>query len=296
MKTHREWASSILNPDAVTLEDDIFYESNAQSLECGAFDPKLHENLFSIEDNSWWFRYRNKIIESGISRFLTQKCVIVDVGGGNGFVASHLSKIGFDVVLFEPGLQGCKNARRRGLKKIVCAPFSSKIVKRGSVSAVGLFDVMEHMENEANSLGDVYELLVADGMLFGTVPAHKWLWSQEDENAGHFRRYSASSLSEVLRSNGFKVVYVSYFFRFLSLPISIFRVLPFKIFGKKGARHTEPSLGKSAFVVPKFVESIISLLFGKEAEKIRTTSIKHGSSIFFAAKKEAGESISENFK
>ena len=43
--------------------------------------------------------------------------VYFDVGGGNGFVAKGLEEKGISTVLIEPGIQGCINAKNRGLKK-----------------------------------------------------------------------------------------------------------------------------------------------------------------------------------
>jgi hypothetical protein len=37
-----------------------------------------------------------------------------------------------------------------------------------------------------------------------TVPAFSFLWSEEDVLAGHFRLYTLSSISKVLKSSGFE--------------------------------------------------------------------------------------------
>lgn len=38
-----------------------------------------------------------------------------------------------------------------------------------------------------------------------TVPAHQWMWSHRDVDAGHLRRYSASRLRATLEGCGFEV-------------------------------------------------------------------------------------------
>ena len=56
-----------------------------------------------------------------------------------------------------------------------------------------------------------------------TVPAFMKLWSNEDVDAGHFRRYTIDSLNNVVAASGLSIVYESYFFGFLYLPILVIR-------------------------------------------------------------------------
>ena len=58
------------------------------------------------------------------------------------------------------------------------------------------------------------------------VPAHAWLWCDEDVEAGHFRRYSRESMVAALSHAGFAVEYITYFFRWMPLPIFVLRTLP----------------------------------------------------------------------
>ncbi len=45
------------------------------------------------------------------------------------------------------------------------------------IGAIGLFDVLEHIENEAGFLKQLREVLKTGGRLYLTVPAFRWLWS-----------------------------------------------------------------------------------------------------------------------
>ena len=276
----KEWLSALLNKDTVTVRSGVWYEKNFPIAKEGIFEPSTHDELFLIEGKSWWFKQRNAFIEAGINRFPPSENTIVDLGGGNGFVASHLESCGFEVALFEPGAQGIENAKRRGLKNLVCAPVNSTTVKPNSISAIGLFDVLEHISDESSFLNELQEVLKNDGILYITVPAHNFLWSSADEDAGHFRRYNKNSIKNVLADNGFDVVFVSYFFRFLSLPIFLFRTLPSKFLRKKQPQSVTKT---SNFIVPKFVERIVSLIYDIEIRKFSRSKIRHGASIFIVA-------------
>ncbi|HUP22837.1 MAG TPA: class I SAM-dependent methyltransferase [Thermoanaerobaculia bacterium] len=151
---------------------------------------------------------------------------IFDIGGGNGIVARGLASAGFDVVLVEPGLAGARNARHRGVKRVVCATLEAARFEPASLPACGLFDVLEHIADDRDFLATIRSLLQPEGRLYITVPAYSWLWSAEDDLAGHFRRYRLRTINRLLREVGFEVEFSSYFFRLVPLAIFFMRTLP----------------------------------------------------------------------
>ncbi len=193
---------------------------------------------FAIEDESFWFRHRNDCILEAVKRFPPQG-TIVDVGGGNGFVAHALQQAGHGVVLVEPGEAGVDNALKRGVCQAVQGTLQTARFQPGTIPAIGLFDVLEHIENDEKFLWDAHRYLADRGRLYLTVPAFQWLWSSEDEAAGHYRRYSKASITHILKRVGFNVLYASYFFHFLPLPTWVMRVLPDKMGRTKEAPTVE---------------------------------------------------------
>jgi SAM-dependent methyltransferase len=187
-----------------------------------------HQTCFAVEDNSFWFRHRNACIVAAVRRH--PPCgTLFDIGGGNGSVAAALAAAGHEVCLLEPGPDGARHARARGLQQVVCATLDSAGFAPGSLPAVGLFDVVEHVEDDLGFLRDVHLRLADAGMLYATVPAHRGLWSQEDVDAGHFRRHSLDSITRLLIDAGFAVRYASHYFRPLPLPIWLLRTLPSRL-------------------------------------------------------------------
>lgn len=61
-----------------------------------------HDTCFELEDDSYWFKHRNNVIETVISKWPPLRRELFDVGGGNGNTASYLLKKGYSVVMFEP--------------------------------------------------------------------------------------------------------------------------------------------------------------------------------------------------
>ena len=208
-------------------DDGIWYSQENQDI---TYPLEGNENTFAVEDHSFWFRHRNNCIRSIVETYPPRdKETIFDIGGGNGFVSLGLSNAGFDVVLLEPGSVGALNAKKRGLKNVICATTDTAKLKQHSLPAVGLFDVIEHIEDDLEFLLSIRDLMKKGGRLYLTVPSYSLLWSGEDVLAGHYRRYSLEGISKLLESAGFHVEFSSYIFRFLPIPIFLFRTLPYKI-------------------------------------------------------------------
>ena len=219
--------------DNLELVDDIWL---ARSKFGVSYPAEGHECCFHLEENSFWFRHRNDCIVELVKQF-PPGGVLYDVGGGNGFVSKELQENGLDTVLLEPGEKGVSNARRRGVKNIICAALENAGFKLNTLTAVGLFDVLEHLKEDRRFLKLIFDLLVPRGRLYITVPTYNFLWSANDEYAGHFRRYTMKSMGKMLAEIGFRVEYATYIFSILPIPIFLFRSLAYKLGWIKQQTH-----------------------------------------------------------
>jgi SAM-dependent methyltransferase len=181
---------------------------------------------FSLEDDSFWFDQRNELIVEIMRRF-PPMAPILDVGGGNGFVARRIQQLGFPVVLLEPAVAGARHAVERGVKYVVNADLLQARFYNAAFGAAMLFDVIEHLpaNERSTTLVELRRIVRPGGRVFVTVPALQALWSAEDVQAGHFCRYSRRALVSELEQAGLRVEYASYFFSGLVLPIFLLRVL-----------------------------------------------------------------------
>lgn len=186
-----------------------------------------HDSCYNVEDTSFWFAHRNRCIAAVINAFPPNPALpFVDMGGGNGYVAAMIQRMGYQTVLLEPGAQGIAHARERGLAELVQASSTDLQIKPGTIGAVGLFDVVEHIEDAATALRNLHPTLAEHGRIYVTVPAHTALWSSIDVQAGHFRRYNRTSLGRLFHGCGFDVDFNSYYFWPLPPPMFLMRSLP----------------------------------------------------------------------
>jgi SAM-dependent methyltransferase len=187
-----------------------------------------HSACFAVEDRSFWFQHRNEVIRALCTRWPAPGPV-ADVGGGNGVVAAHLAAAGLDVLVVEPGADGCRNARARGVPRVVQATLRDAGLRPGEVGAVGAFDVLEHLDDPADLLRTAHALLPPGGRLYATVPAYRLLWSDADVEAGHVTRPTAGSLARLVADAGFRVDFTTYFFAPLVPAVALLRALPWRL-------------------------------------------------------------------
>lgn len=153
---------------------------------------------------------------------------IWEVGAGNGAVCLGLSALGYEAIAVEPLYGGAKYIAEKGLTS-----FGSTLdelnLPSNSIPSIGVFDVLEHIEQTGPMLQEFARVLKKDGLLLISVPAHEFLFSKHDSSIGHFRRYSKSNLRHSLDSAGFELASCKFLFSYL-VPIAwLLRVLPEKL-------------------------------------------------------------------
>jgi 2-polyprenyl-3-methyl-5-hydroxy-6-metoxy-1,4-benzoquinol methylase len=213
-----------LYAENIEQKGNIWVAKNSRTI---SFPDDGYANCMQIEENSFWFKHRNNCIASLVKSFSAQD-TFFDIGGGNGYVSVGLEKAGIETVLVEPGEVGAMNAQKRGLKNVVCATLEDAHFKANSLPSVGVFDVVEHIEKDLDFVKMLHNYLVPHGKLYATVPSFNWLWSGEDVSAGHYRRYTITNFNNLLEQAGFKILYSTYIFSVLPLPIFLLRSLPSK--------------------------------------------------------------------
>jgi SAM-dependent methyltransferase len=210
------------------LEQTADGEWRSKSLSTVSYPEWGNRACFDVEDSSFWFRHRNACILEAISQY-PPGGPFFDIGGGNGFVAKAMQDAGLEVVLVEPGVAGTANARRRGIQHVVRATLEDAGFIPGSLPAIGVFDVVEHMEDDHKFLDAIRIHLSSHGRIYLTVPAYQALWSVADIAAGHYRRYSRRTLRKLLERVGFEVEFATGFFQFLPPAVFAIRVIPYRL-------------------------------------------------------------------
>ncbi len=75
-----------------------------------------------------------------------------------------------------------------------------------------IMDVLEHNEDDLGFLAGLKDYLKEDGVIFITVPAYQFLFSNHDVVLHHFRRYNHKQLASLVRDAQLKAVDWHYFY------------------------------------------------------------------------------------
>ena len=266
--------------------DNIFYDSDdiyklKSTIQKVSYPKKGNKNTYGIEDKSYWYIHRNNCLKKIISKFSKNE-MIFDIGGGNGFVSMGIRDTNNIPVIVEPDYNGILNAKKRGLNNLINSDFESLNIKKSSLPSIGLFDVLEHIKNDDLTIKNIFELLKENGKIYLTVPAYNFLWSNEDDDDGHYRRYSINKINNLLTKNGFTILQSTYFFSYLPIPIFFLRTIP-SIFNKTKKSFEKESKDHQA---GKMI-SLIKFFNNIEIKRISLEKkIRFGSSIIVVAKKD----------
>jgi SAM-dependent methyltransferase len=260
------------------LEEDIWI---SKELSVISYPDDGNNYCFNIEEQSFWFKHRNNCIIEVLKKY-PPSGTIYDVGGGNGFVTLGLKNNGFDAILVEPCIAGARNAKSRGLGPILCSRLEDAGFLNGSIPAIGIFDVLEHISDDTGYFKTINQMLIPDGRLYITVPAHNILWSSDDDSARHYRRYTLKELVKKLEQTGFEIEYCTYFFKALILPILLFRSIPSRL-GLNKNNDPEKNIREHAPSSNMF-RSIIDILMERELYRIKHNTLNLGTSCLIVAK------------
>ncbi len=148
--------------------------------------------MFELEDHHWWFQGRLAVVTRLLERYAPGSAEgparLLDLGCGTGMFLTRQGdgRLGFGL---DVSLRALGYTRRRGLKRLVCGDSQALPFKGDCFDIVTAFDTIEHVEADAQMIGEAHRVLRPGGLLLATVPAHPALWSGHDVALHHKRRY-----------------------------------------------------------------------------------------------------------
>jgi SAM-dependent methyltransferase len=238
----------------------------------------LYHDHERYEDTHWWFLGRRAIVDAVLRGLhIPQGARLVDIGSGAGGMLSSLLPYG-EVWSLEGDAESANRIRERYGARVNLVPdfFEQATLPESSFDVVTMFDVLEHIEDDAAALKRIAGLLKPGGMYVATVPARPSLWGHHDVLNRHYRRYLRSDLRRVIESSGLVIETCSYFNTFLFPMIYVVRRL-WRLLGKTESDIHQPG---------PFVNGLLARLFSAERGWIASKrSFPIGVSLLVVARK-----------
>ncbi len=155
---------------------------------------------------------------TNLARFILKKLPIkggsfIDIGAGNGLFLKFFKDKGFAVEGIELEKDQVHQMQQDyKLKGVVIRQGNiTKLKGDESFDVVIASEVIEHIEDDASALANLFSFVKKDGYLVITVPAFRHLYGKRDKKWGHYRRYDKRDLIEKLgRLKHAKVESVAY--------------------------------------------------------------------------------------
>lgn len=179
-----------------------------------------------VEQNHWWFSARRQILGHLLGTLdLPADSNILEAGCGSGGNLRLLSRFG-KVHAFEMDTDAREVAARKGVAEVAPGALPSRIPFQGQdFELIALLDVLEHLEDDQQSLEALAKRLRPRGWLLLTVPALPFMWSYHDEAHHHYRRYVRKDLAAKITGAGLHLHLISYFNFFLFPPAFLVRTV-----------------------------------------------------------------------
>jgi len=213
-----------------------------------------------LEGEHWWFRARRLILRDLLMRLeWPPRPKILEIGVGPGYNLLEIYPPGTRLEGVEPDCGLASLAAARGSAPIFNASIDElpSEVRDASYDGVTMFDVLEHIPDDARALQIVNRKLRNGGRIVLAVPAYMWLWGQQDVVNQHCRRYTQGELREKLQAANFTVERTTYFNTFLFPPIAAIRLL-----ARTGRR--EPAPDGDFTYAPSSSNALLFNLFSSE--------------------------------
>jgi SAM-dependent methyltransferase len=238
----------------------------------------LYRIFFDIQKKHWWFVTKKRIVLDAINRHLSKNddIKVLDIGCGSGLMLNALEDIGqtYGMDMSDDSVNFSKEIFNGKVEKGLLPdqiPYEENFF-----DLITALDVIEHVDQDIDSLKSICSHLVSGGKAVITVPAYMFLWSSFDELNEHKRRYTLTELNTKLVQAGFTVEKISYFNTLFFPIVFVVRMLK-NVLKREGASDVDMPSRPMNFVLEK--------IFGIEKYLLKFVNLPFGVSILAVVRK-----------
>ncbi len=247
----------------------------------------VYRQFEALEQTHWWFRGRRKVYLGLLRSLLADRrpANILDLGCGAGGFLPSLEELGDTLVASDMDRESLVFCRQRGFMLSAQSLSDTLPFASDSFDLVCMFDVLEHTPDDRKVLAEVRRILRPGGLLVLSVPAHQFLYANNDRVAGHYRRYNRGALNHIMRESEYSIIKSTYTNVFL-FPLIAVAVLLAKLVEGLLGRGDDLKHSNLSWPAPAIVSNLLFGVFAAELPFSLWFNWPLGHSIFVAARKE----------
>lgn len=225
------------------------------------------------EERWWWSVGRRALVNKLWKKYGngSQAPVSLDIGCGAGTTLKELEKAGrgYGIDVSPNALKYCL---QRGIDSVCMADASRLPYRSERFDLVICIDVLEHVEDDVETLREMLRVARPGGAIIFTAPAIQLLWSRRDEQCHHLRRYGLSEVKEKATEAGLQILRATY----INLPL----LVPLFLLVKVGhLLRRNPSRKMDYVLVPPLINRVLGWVVRAEARWLSRLDLPLGTSI-----------------
>lgn len=201
--------------------------------------------------------YNDYLVDKIVAQLGEGKKKILDFGAGTGTYADLLLAQNIKVECLEPDHTLATKITEKGFRTYQ----STRDIRSNSFDMVYALNVLEHIENEDETIKELQRILKPGGKILIYVPAFQMLFSPMDHLVGHYRRYRKADLVKLANNNKLSVVNMGY-----CDPLGFFMTVIYKMVGNKSGKLSPRSVrfyDSTIFRLSRLIEPSFRNLLGK---------------------------------
>jgi SAM-dependent methyltransferase len=172
-------------------------------------EPDAHHRLDLLQDSSFWFRVRNRLVTDLARRYFLMAERVLEIGCGTGYVLRALQSAlpRSQISGSEIYINGLPYAANRVGPQVSLFQMDARDIPYvAEFDLICALDVIEHVDEDERVLEELRRALRAGGGVLLSVPQHPFMWSRADEISFHKRRYRPGELEFKCRKAGLEVI------------------------------------------------------------------------------------------
>jgi SAM-dependent methyltransferase len=175
----------------------------------------------------------NRFLKDLIRRHAGNARTVLDFGAGIGTFSGSVDLPHEQIHCVEPDAASQRHLSAKGY----IAHDNISEIEDASIDYVFTLNVLEHIEDDAAALSQLYRVIKPGGRLLIYVPAFMVLYASMDAHVGHHRRYRLAPLRNLVREAGFEIEKSAY-----SDALGFFATLALKCFESSDPAPLNPKM------------------------------------------------------